>query len=230
MMKKLLYYAMMAMMMMGSTVVLSACEESSDDDEPASGEIDTRIDKVIPKDIRKHIEKYMTIYDGVNPPNIEGVYTMSPSTNVYDDTGYFSAGDITTDVYLRFYNQNMSNNTISYEDYSGGDYEEATGAFISGDNNNFSVYFNTSGTSGGATFKLALVVSGTKASNGIRNIYFAFIMTEKKNDTDNHLMDVGGFRIFKDGDGLAEPTSWPSFTRSIADQIVAKGLLKRNQE
>ena len=228
-MKKLFYYAMMAMMMFGSAVVLSSCEKSSDD-ETDSGEVDTRINQVIPKEYRQKMEKYMAIYDGVNPPNIEGVYTMSPSTNVYDDTGYFSAGDVTTDVYLRFYNQNMSNNIISYEDYSGGDYEEATGAFISGDNNNFSVYFNTSGTSGSATFKLALVVSGTKASNGIRNLYYAFVMTDKKNDTNNQLMDVGGFRIFKDGDGLAEPSSWPSFTRSIADQIVAKGLLKRNQE
>ena len=228
-MKKLFYYAMMAMMMFGSAVVLSSCEKSSDD-ETDSGEVDTRINQVIPKEYRQKMEKYMAIYDGVNPPNIEGVYTMSPCTNVYDDTGYFSAGDVTTDVYLRFYNQNMSNNIISYEDYSGGDYEEATGAFISGDNNNFSVYFNTSGKSGNATFKLALVISGTKASNGIRNLYYAFVMTDKKNDTNNQLMDVGGFRIFKDGDGLAEPSSWPSFTRSIADQIVAKGLLKRNQE
>ena len=40
-------------------------------------------------------------------------------------------------------------------------------------------------------------------SAGIKDLYYSFVMIDK-NDPNNHLMDIGDYRVFKDGDGLAE--------------------------
>ncbi|MBQ9215623.1 MAG: hypothetical protein IJ159_02575 [Prevotella sp.] len=212
-MKKFFQFALMAAMMLPSALVLNACGDD-DDDNGDSGTIDTRLEKVIPNEYRKQMEKYMTIYDGVNPPNVEGIYVMSKGVNVYDSEGYYDPGDEVTDTYMNLSNQNMTNNTIDYKERQGSDTSQTgNGAFISGEGNNFSIYFNTSGNSHGVTFKLALVVSGTKTSDGIRNLFYAFVMTEKGADPDKKVMAEGGFRVFKDGDGLASNAEWPSSTR-----------------
>ena len=101
------------------------------------------------------------------------------------------------------------NNTIDYEAKQNTSTQNGNGAFISGEGNNFTIFFNTNGKDGNATYKMALVLSGTKTSAGIRNLEYAFVMLEK-NDPDNEKMDVGTYRIVKDGDGISEPTTWSS--------------------
>ena len=195
---------------------MAACGDDKDDDSD-NGNKDTRIDQVIPSDIRKQVAKYIPIYDGKTPPNVEGVYVMSPPMIVFDSTDNYDVGDSNfADLFLNFRNQNMSNNTIDFKEKQSTSVDTASGAFISGEGNNFSVYFNTTGTWESITYKTALVVSGTKTSSGISNIYYAFIMTDKKNDVNNEVMDVGDFRVFKDGDGLAEISTWPAGTRGEA--------------
>jgi len=227
-MKKTYRFYGMTLMAVFMAIGTPACD-GDDEEESGNGEKDVRIEEVIPSDIRKKMQKYMAIYDGVNPPNVKGCFVMSPAVNVYDSTNDYDPGEAADDAYMRFYNQNTSNNTVSYEDYNDGNTNEATGAFISGEDNNFSVYFDTNGKSGSVRFKLALVVSGTKASDGIRNIYYAFVMTEKNSNGDDDLIEVGDFRVFKDKDGVASPASWTFSTRAILDEITTKGLLKKNK-
>ena len=178
-----------------------------------------RIDQVIPPDIRETMEPYINIYDGDNPPKVEGVYLMSPLKLVYDSNGY--GGDDWADVYLRFYNQDMVNNTIDYEEKSETNALESTGtgAFISGEGDKFSIFFNTNGVvhidGHDVSFKEALVISGVKTDEGIKDLEYAFTLVEKTGDTTDKLMDVGGFRVFKDGDGLSNYTTWPSITRTV---------------
>ena len=110
----------------------------------------------------------------------------------------------------------MTYNTIDYAEVATSGTAESTGkgAFISGSGNNFTAYFNTEGTSNGIYQKTALVISGTKSSTGIKNLYYAFILVEKGYDPDGILMDEGYFRVFKDEDGLSVNSTWPSRTRS----------------
>ena len=55
--------------------------------------------------------------------------------------------------------------------------------------------------------RIGEIVSGTVTADGIRDFFCGMLMLEK-NDPNNKLMNIGTYRIFKDGDGLASPSSW----------------------
>lgn len=232
-MKKSFYYASLVLTM--ALTVFTACGGSDDDDEKGNGDQDPRISQVIPTKYRSMLEKYIPIYDGVNPPNVEGVYLKSPNTVYYDYTNQWEAGHKVNDMYYQFSNQNMSRNTLDYKDtnQSGSSVGVGNGAFISGDGNNFTIFFLVTQTSKSkedasitVTMKQATIVSGTKTSEGIKNFYTGFIVTEKGSDPYEEFVDEGDFRVFRDGDGLASNASWPTnapeyvFTRAKVEQLL----------
>lgn len=177
-----------------------------------------RIDQVVPSDIREQMEPYIDIYDGNNPPNIEGEYIASPWELVYSSHGY-SPGDIFADRYFKFYNQNLHNNTLDYKGKQASSEDTGTGAFISGEGNNFSVFFNTEGVTHYSEYdintKTALIVSGTLAEGGISNLQYAFVMVDKSDDPNHHVIDVGVFRVFHDQDGFSPVSNWYSAKRRV---------------
>lgn len=197
---------------------MAACgDDKDDDDDNGNGNKDPRIANVIPDDMRQRVSQYIPIYDGINPPNVEGIYIMDPAVTVYDSQANYDVGHEIVPVHLKFFNQNSSNNTLDYHEKEGDiSTAEGKGAFISGDGSNFTIYFNTVSTvpQYSATLKQALVVSGTKTSSGIKNLVYAILFTDKTGDPDNHLVPAGAFRVFKDGDALAEIATWPAETRA----------------
>lgn len=172
----------------------------------------SRIDNVIPPEIRNQMDPYITIYDGNTPPNIEGEYLLSPDELVFDSENDFEIGHIFADLYFKFYNQNMHSNTLDYKEKQGYSESTGTGAFISGSGNNFSVFFNTEGIGHkeeyDINYKTALVISGTKDEQGIRNLEYAFVMVDKSNDPKPYFIPVGAFRVFKDGDNISSYVTW----------------------
>ncbi len=183
-------------------------------------EPDDRLDNVVPEDIQDDIEEHMPIYRGVNPPNVEGGYFMDEVETVYCEdygNGGYAPGHIVNSMYIRFLNQNMTNNTVDFmeSNENGTSVSEGNGAFISGSGNNFTAFFNTIGETDGISTRTALVISGTKSTSGIQNLYYAFVMVEKGEDPNNHLMKEGVFRIFKDSDGLAVNYDWSAHTKFV---------------
>lgn len=186
---------------------------------------ESRIGQVIPDEMREQMEPYIHIYDGSNPPNIEGDYLVSPAMLYYDsktqlglDYGYqFS------DSYIRFLHQNMIQNTLDYEEKQGSSVSEGKGAFISGEGDKFSVFFNTESIIYRSGFNIytkeALVISGIKTNDGIKDLEYAFVMVEKNNDLDDELMDVGAFRVIIDGDYISYFNPW---------SYIKGGMSKRN--
>ncbi len=192
-------------------------EEPETPEEPDESE--ERFDDVVPEDIQDDIEDWMPIHMGVTPPRIEGTYFLDPQVTVYcedQSVGGYDPGQIVNSEYLKFSNQNMSNNTLDLEsiDEYFRTYEAGEGAFIAGTGNNFTAFFNTEGYSIGEAghkiyTKLATVISGTYTSSGIKDLYYAFVMVDKQNDINDELMNEGIFRIFRDQDGLSVNTTWP---------------------
>ena len=184
-----------------------------------SGRIDDRLDNVVPEDIQDKIKDHMPLYDGINPPFVEGAYLIEPMTCLYDEENYYQPGHEVIETVIRFSNQNTTTNTLDYEDYEGSlQTSTGSGAFISGSGDNFTAYFNTEGINYGDTYtKTALVISGTKTAEGIRNLYYAFVMVEKSGPNVDRIMGEGMFRIFKDEDGLSVNTTWspPSSARAV---------------
>ena len=176
------------------------------------GEEDERIAQVIPDDIRQKMEPYIPIYDGVNPPNVEGCYMLDPMVAVYMED---YDGDLSElqwmGEYINLTNQNKNDNTIDMEELTadGKSYSIGQGAVIVGEGNNFSILFNTEGTNSGIYNRTALLLSGTKSAEGIQNLQYAFVMVEKGDDPEGILMEEGVFRVFKDGDEISYCTSWP---------------------
>jgi hypothetical protein len=168
-------------------------------------------------------DPYMPIYDGDTPPNIEGIYRCNPDELVYSTYG-FSPGDVFIDAIFQFYNQDMINNTVDYRgayvDSNGQTHTDITSleSYVTGSGNNFTVFFNVTTTTYGETeghnydvvTKEAYAVSGTVGENGISNLYWGFVMLEKSADPDNMLVPVGTLRVFKDGNGWSELTTWPT--------------------
>lgn len=192
-------------------------------------EEDPRFNEVVPEEIEEKLDDHMPIYTGVNPPIIEGAYYLNPFVAVYCEDGGFEPGYEVMSEYIRFSNQNTANNTLDMAEYSeyGNGHLEGSGAFISGSGNNFTAFFNTNGTDTGeegntVTFKTALVISGTKASDGIKDLYYAVVMVEKNGDYYDDFMKEGIFRVFKDQDGLSVKTSWNGYSLSRG---VVQGLL-----
>lgn len=177
------------------------------------GEEDERIAQVIPDDIRQKMEPYIPIYDGVNPPNVEGCYLLDPMVAVYMED---YDGDLSElqwmGEYINLTNQNKNDNTIDMEELTadGESYSIGQGAVIVGEGNNFSILFNTEGTNSGIYNRTALLLSGTKSAEGIQNLQYAFVMVEKGDDPEGILMEEGVFRVFKDGDEISYCTSWPT--------------------
>lgn len=176
------------------------------------GEEDERFDDVVPGDIREELGEWIPIYNGVNPPVVEGTYYVEPLVTVHcqdEGNGGYEPGEEVAPMTIRFSNQNATVNTIDYEGVSaGGSTGEGKGAFISGSGSNFTAFFNVVGSSSGIYTKTALVISGSKTSSGIANLYYAFVMVEKGDDPDGLLMKEGVFRVFKDEDGMSVNTTW----------------------
>ena len=177
------------------------------------GEEDDRFEDVVPDDIREDLDDWIPIYSGVNPPIVEGSYFIDPFETVHcedEGVGGYDPGHIVNSMIIKFSNQNTSNNTVDYnEKTEGGNATgEGNGAFISGSGNDFTAFFNVTGATDGISTRTAVVISGTKSSSGISNLYYAFVMVEKGYDPDNDLMQEGVFRVFKDKDGLSVNTSW----------------------
>jgi len=179
----------------------------------------SRIDHVIPPDIRDQMDPYITIYDGNNPPNIEGEFIISPSELTYNSVGDYPVGHVFADTYIKFLNQDMHANTLDYREKQASSTQTGEGAFISGEGNNFSVFFNTDGighySDYDISYKTALIISGTKDTNGIHNLQYAFVLVDKSDDPKPYIISVGDFRVIKDGDGYSPATTWASFLRKM---------------
>ena len=186
---------------------------------------DERITQEIPIEYLSKMSAYMPIYSGNTPPNIEGVYNMSPCVMVYDSNGSFEPGHKFNSVVTELTNQNMSQNTLTYRDEeikSDGTVSSSSNkaeAKIVGNGDNFTMFVViTSNSTNGSWTKIASLLSGIKTSSGIKDFYEGFVMLDKY-DPDNTKMKIGQFRIINDQDGMSEPTTWKTRQRAarVAD-------------
>jgi hypothetical protein len=146
----------------------------------------------------------MTFNSGSNPPNIEGYYRGTDLDAIGDTTGLFPQN---LDYIFRFYDQTETELLIDYENISGSDWATGEGAYIFGENDDFTVYIEQQGTSSGVDYTSAYVYSGTYSALGIEDFTFAFILTEKGPDPYGYLMDEDEARVYEESDGMADKVS-----------------------
>jgi len=165
---------------------------------------------IIPNEIKAQFENKMPIYTGTTPPDISGQYVASILELAGSSFSVDKIGEEYDDHYLAFIRR--ADGKLSYREKTGtseiGSDDMLVGIIGSGDK--FTAYFISTGTgtSSGVTIKESVIMSGTMTSGGIQNFHYAFIILEKNNDPQNQYMPVNSYRIFKDGDGLAEKYDW----------------------
>jgi hypothetical protein len=157
-------------------------------------------------------EHGLPINEGLTPPNIEGIYLADNLICTYDSGGYFE-GTLISDYYYKIEDQTDQNTfTFSYRTENGSDEALGKGSFISGSDQNFSLFVEVEGVSVGdpdINYKQVKVYSGTFTTEGIANWDYGFILTEKSDDPEGRLMAVNDHRLFDEQDDLASNSIWP---------------------
>ncbi len=201
---------------------LKVSQDELDYVETYEAEFDDRITQQIPQEYLSKMATHMPIYDGSTPPAVDGTFALHPVEVVFASDNYHSNN--IADLYLHFFDQNSVKNTILYEDKTLDGGGEKTEMIIMGQGDNFTVFAVVPGAEpeNNITYKMATIISGTMTANGIKNCYYAILMVDKV-DPNEKIMRVGTYRIFKDGDGLASPSSWSarSSVREVSTDVSA---------
>lgn len=186
---------------------MMACKK---DVEPAGG-LSPKIQNIVSKAALDDMKaKGLLIHEGTQPPNIEGIFESSPQRllSPYGPADPFQKGRINSNYKFRFYQQQGDVVQVDYRNASGSETGTGQGAFLAGSGNAFSLFLESSGTSGGTPYKAVQVLTGEMTASGIRNFQFAVTLTQKTGDESNvKLIPVHQARVWEDGDQLAQKVS-----------------------
>jgi len=160
------------------------------------------------KTLTEMVANGMTIHEGTNPPNIEGIYLLDNLKFLYTsdpDDHYFTKGDPAADYKYKFYDQQGVKVKSDYKALKFGVFDTATGsgAIISGSGNKFTVFLNHAANTEGVKNNDVTLISGELTPQGIKNLAFVLTVTEKK-DSENKIMKVGTYRIFTHYESIAQ--------------------------
>lgn len=186
----------------------------------------SQVREVIPDRYLDIFEGHMPIYYGHTPPIIEGTYLISPDIMLFSTAGGYDLNPF-ADGYFKFTDQNSLNDTVHYEYTSTGtEFESSYKSILTGSENNFTVFFKTTGTCAGIRFEEVILISGTIDSTGISNLYHGFVMLDKGRDWYNVLVPIGAVRVFKDGDEHSPRTTWPNSVTLKGNNPTGSSILK----
>jgi hypothetical protein len=152
-------------------------------------------------------EDGLDIFEGSNPPNVEGSYLADSQYCIYSSDG--DSEWYTYDYYYNFTNQSGDTLTLAYNGGDSSDVSEGDIGYIMGEGQNFSVFVESNGTYEEISYTTVTVYSGTLDTDGIHDFEMGFILTKKSDDPYGYMMDVGDDRIFIEDDYLAEAVAWP---------------------
>ena len=164
---------------------------------------------IIPEElIGKMAANGMTINEGTNPPNIEGIFATGDLKMTYtslgDDDGY-SVGQEIPSYRYKFYDQKGTKVKTDYINEWITSTERATGrgTIISGEGNKFTAYLDVNITNGEVKSRDVSVLSGEITPEGIKDFQYGFLKIEKTGDITGRVVPVGTIRIWISKDKLA---------------------------
>lgn len=187
------------------------------------------IHKIIPQHLLEEISKHVPLYEGSHPPTIEGDYILSPCQLLYSSFPYQST-DSLPDYSFSLSNQTKKENT-NFIVFAGDNQllriDNCDKVYLNGSENNFTAYYSIKGTHyTGVSYKAALVLSGTKTSEGINNFYLTLILLNKSTkNSDTELMPKNSFRIISSSDKIARYKSNDTTQKNI---LITNMLLEKS--
>ncbi len=191
-----------------------------------------QIENVIPQEYLNILKGLgMTVYEGVNPPDVTGFYECSSLKLL--------KSNISTDVEGAAYNSER----IGFSDFNNNDFSvnlrvkswlgnaiTSGKGVVSGSGNNFTVYSLSVAEQGQHSIKLAILISATKEGENLKNLKYGLINVDDINNTVGVLITEGQARVTYESDLEAERVTSLDFSSSINPSLpagVAKGAFFR---
>lgn len=140
------------------------------------------------------------IYEGYNPPKLDGTYIISPLTKISSN---FPDNNSSTyaDKFVRFFDFNPNKLTLKVSQEQGGSKGKGFGSFISGEGDSFTVYVKIENEDDrGVEYITTQVYSGIVTENGITDMTSSVFMIDDAGDPNNEYIENGQGRTFIDGD------------------------------
>ncbi|HHW81595.1 MAG TPA: hypothetical protein GX746_07890 [Bacteroidales bacterium] len=172
------------------------------------------INEFLPEEILDEIKDLgLTIHTGTTPPNIEGVYSLSPQVLKNSNRPYDVIGQRYADSRIQISSQDNSKLTASFEsvelDFEGNVISSSIGddgyiAYLVGDESNFSLFIRVVSTrTTGESAELVYAYSGIIGEDSIESLHLVLIMVDN-NGRDDIFIANGEGRLFYDEDGVSE--------------------------
>lgn len=163
---------------------------------------------IIPEEfIGKMAANGMTINEGTNPPNIQGIFATGILKMIYTSLNYdtFPIGKEIESYRFKFYEQRGTKIKTDYinEDILANDQATGRGTIISGNGNKFTAYLDMDITDIEIKTRDVSVLSGEITPEGIKNFQYGFLKMEKTGDFSKRMVPVGTIRIWISKDKLA---------------------------
>lgn len=213
-------------------------------DDPEDPDIDVKVEPLNPMEATNAIAALqaagMPIYLGINPPALNGAYSMKSLQLVAwqssDSDVEIEQEDVDPEAVFKFSNKSGFNINVDMYDIDSQEGPESSwsddlnrsdfDAYIIGSDNQFTVAFIIKVNYFGEWEYTGFLVSGEIDGNSIKNMYYCQALL----DTDYNLL---GYLIVKDADGNSPATTWaPGKKKSNSSRVQRsprqlRGLAKR---
>lgn len=170
--------------------------------------LENKIQDIIPQQYLDTLKILgLTIHSSTTPPNVEGVYDISPtklrSTNrpqdIVGSTGFNSKMKLFEQSPDDFSIRLLGKMFLSENDTS-------IATAISGSGNNFTVYGKVKSVFGENSAIIAIILSATKDGDALRNVEFGIINIDNSNGG-NVFIEEGQGRVWFDSDFISNTTN-----------------------
>lgn len=172
------------------------------DDSGEKDELQELIDGIIPQQYIDTLRGLgLTIYEGKNPPVVNGIYEFQPTVLLNSNRPTDVVGQTFANAKVLY--QNQSNSTFKI-DLLGkmlfGSNDTSINTAISGSGNFFTVYGQVKSTIGASTAIFAIIMSGELAAGGIKDFKYGIINVDGSGDIEGNFIKEGEGRIIHDSD------------------------------
>lgn len=175
--------------------IFFSCKKEKDED----AIVKEKIEIVIPQQYIDTLKGLgMNVFEGSNPPNVEGIYLLDSLILINSNIPGFIVGTAFSDAKINLYNQNTTNFSLTVEQKTSGSLSTSENSVVTGDGDNFTIWGNLTTSNNGDTAIIATIISGQIADDGIKNLDYALINVDYIFNGSNQFLLEGQARFIKD--------------------------------
>jgi hypothetical protein len=191
-------------------VALAACKKNDTTPTPLGANLPAGIKTYVTQETLDSLKSLgVVINEGTNPPTLDGIFDYKPAKCIRDNSNANKLGLFFNAQRFKFSNFNPVSKEmiVLTKDVVFNEVLTSTEAYISGSDNKFSVFINSTGLQYGIQSKVVFVISGEISGTNLINVTNTYFLTEKGPDPTGKLINPKTGRVFQDNDFISERVS-----------------------